>query len=90
MIAPSSSNILRLNQGESLSLSCFVSPGAHFSSITWTRGSTLITDVSQASETLLLSIAAVEFEDGGVYSCTVVDPTGDSQSLSIRVEVDGE
>lgn len=90
MITPSSTDVLRLNQGDSLSLSCSVSPGSQFTSLTWTRGSTQITGVSQTSETLFLSIAAVAFADGGVYSCTVVEPTGDSQALSIRVEVDGE
>ncbi len=89
-ITPSSPHILRLNQGDSLSLSCSVSSEALFTSLTWTRGSTVVTDVSQTSETLLLSIPTVQFEDGGVYSCTVVEPSGESQTLSILVEVDGE
>ncbi len=90
MVTPSSPDPLRLNQGDSLSLSCSVSPGSQFSSITWTRGSIIITSVSQTSDTLLLSIAALEFEDGGVYTCTVVLPNAASETVSIRVEVDGE
>ena len=90
MVTPRSPDPLRFNEGDSLSLSCSVSPGSQFSSIIWTRGSTTITSVSQTSDTLLLSIAAIEFEDGGVYTCTVVIPNADSETVSIRVEVDGE
>ena len=89
-ISPSSPDPLVLNQGDVLSLTCSVTPGSVFSSITWTRGSSPITNVAQTSNTLLLSIASVAFEDGGVYVCTVVDDSGSTEAVSIRVEVHGE
>lgn len=91
MVTPSSPNPLIRTQGEPLTLSCSVSPsGSQYSSLVWTRGSTVVTNVAQTADTLLLNVIAVQFQDGGLYTCTLVETNGDTQTASIQVEVNGE
>ena len=86
-ISPSESDPLDVIEGTSITLRCTVPPSTTVASISWSLMGAGLSSVTQVSNGLLLSLAPVEKNDAGIYTCGVMDTTGTNVSSSIEIAV---
>lgn len=87
-ITPSDQDPLQVMEGGNAAIRCSVPAGTPLSSITWVRASgTVLTEVTQFPDGLLLALSSAGSEDTDLYTCTVVDVNGNNRSGSIGITV---
>ena len=90
-ISPNNPDPFPVREGDRATFRCSVPADVPISAIRWSQSSgEALTGITQAVNSLLLTLTADSKDSNTVYTCTVVDAAGRNASQSITLTVIGE